>query len=124
MSNPTLTKNFTFGAAATKARIIKFGAADATVVQASAATDFLIGVVAELDVASGARGDGHVAGLVPVEYGGNVTRGAPLTADANGKAVVAAPAAGSNVRIIGFAWVSGADGDIGTALLSPGVMQG
>ena len=59
-----------------------------------------------------------------MEFGGTVARGAPVTADASGKAVAAAPAAGSNVRIIGFAEVSAVAGDIAPVLIAPGVMQG
>ena len=64
------------------------------------------------------------SGIADVEFGGAVTRGAAVTSDANGKAVAAAPAAGSNVRIIGFAEVSAVAGDIGPILVAPGVMQG
>ena len=42
--NPTLTKTITAGGAITRRRIVKFGSSDATMVQASAATDALIGV--------------------------------------------------------------------------------
>lgn len=59
-----------------------------------------------------------------VVFGGNVTRGQPLTADAQGRAVAAAPAAGANVYCIGFAEVSGVVGDIGTVIISPFIMQG
>lgn len=117
--NPTLTKTITAGGAITRRRIVKFGSSDATMVQASAATDALIGVAAELDIASGQRGDVHIAGLVEVEYGGSVTRGAYLTSDADGKAVAAELSAGSVVRILGQAMVSGVAGDIGTVMLNP-----
>lgn len=122
--NPTLTKSYVAGAAVTKHRIVKFGADDTKAVQAAAVGDFLFGVAAELDAAIGTRLDVHLAGLAEVEYGGNVTRGNPLTSDANGKAVAAAPAAGVNNRIIGFAMVSGADADIGIVQIAPGQIQG
>jgi len=124
MNNPMLTKSFVAGAAITKYRIVKFGADDDTVVQGAAATDSLIGVADALGAESGRRVDVIMAGAADVEYGGNVTRGALLTSDANGKAVAAAPAAGSNVRIIGIAMAGGVAGDIGSVLLSPGSMQG
>jgi len=124
MNNPTLTKSFLAGAAVTKYRIVKFGADDDSVVQAAAATDFLIGVADPLGGESGRRVDVIMQGAADVEYGGTVTRGALLTADANGRAVAAAPAAGSNNRIIGVAMASGVTGDIGSVLLSPGSMQG
>lgn len=124
MNSPTLTKSFLAGAAITKYRIVKPHSADYAAVQAAAVTDLSFGICAELDIASGERGDIHLSGVAPVEYGGTVTRGDKLTSDANGKAVTAAPAAGVNNQIIGIAMVSGSSGDIGAALISPCVMQG
>ncbi len=125
MGNPTLIKEGTAEGAVTKYRIVKLGASDGGYVQSAAATDFHAGIYSEnFDVASGERLGIIKQGLADVEYGAAVTRGAPLTSDANGKAVTAAPAAGANVRIIGFAEVSGVAGDIGLAWVSPGLMQG
>jgi hypothetical protein len=47
-----------------------------------------------------------------------------VTADANGRAVAAVPAAGANNRIIGFAERSSVSGDIGLILVQPGLIQG
>ena len=105
-------------------RIVKFDAADATYVQTAAAADLSVGVCESVGPAKGEPVDVIKAGIADVEYGGTVTRGQPLTSDAQGRAVAAAPAAGSNVRIIGFAEVSGVSGDIGAVLISPCVMQG
>lgn len=124
MTNQVLAKTYTAGGAISAFRIVKLGSNDGEVVQAAAATDLLIGVCAELAPASGERVDVHKIGIARVEFGGTVTRGNPVTADASGKAVAAAPAAGSNVRIIGFAEVSAVAGDIADVLLAPGVMQG
>lgn len=124
MGNPTLIKQGTAEAAVSPYRIVKFGAADGGYVQAAAATDFLVGVCESVGSALGERIDVIKAGIADVEFGGTVTRGGPVTADANGKAVAAAPAAGSNVRIIGFAEVSAVAGDIAPVLIEPGVMQG
>jgi hypothetical protein len=124
MGNPTLIKQGTAEAAVSPYRIVKFGAADGGYVQAAAATDFLVGVCESVGPALGERIDVIKAGIADVEFGGTVTRGGPVTADANGKAVAAAPAAGSNVRIIGFAEVSAVAGDIAPVLIEPGVMQG
>jgi hypothetical protein len=125
MLNPTLTKSYAPGGAISKYRIVKFGSADGAVVQAAAATDKLVGVTTALDAAStDARVDVIRAGIAEVEYGGNVTRGDLLTADANGKAITATAAAGSNVRTIGVAEVSGVSGDIGSVLVAPGSFQG
>lgn len=124
MGNHVLNKNGTAEGAIGAFRIVKFGAADGDVLQAAAATDALVGVTDGLPVVAGERVDIVKAGIAPVEFGGNVTRGGPVTADADGKAVAAAPAAGANVRIIGFAEVSAVAGDIADVLIAPGVMQG
>jgi len=95
-----------------KHRIVKHGSADMQVLQAAAASDAICGVS---DLGANAIGDGVdviLSGFKPVEYGGNVTRGDWLTSNASGKAVTAAPGAGSNVSVIGRADVSGVDGDI------------
>lgn len=124
MGNPTLIKNYTSPAAAAAYRIAKPGANDGEVAQAAAATDALMGVYESLPVAAGERCDVVKSGIADVEFGGVVTRGQPITSDAVGRAVAAAPAAGSNVRIIGFAEVSAVLGDIGPVLIAPGLMQG
>lgn len=115
-----LLKNYVAGAAVAAHRIVKPGASDGAVLQGAAATDLLIGVSTELASDSGARCDVVHAGTPLVQFGGTVTRGQPLTSDANGKAVAAAPAAGAQARIIGFALVSAVDGDIVPFLLAPG----
>lgn len=119
-----LTKGFKGGAAVPARRIVKFGADDASVIVAAAAADASIGVSTEIDVALGEPCDVHTHGLAEVVYGGNVTRGALLTSDGTGKAVVAAPAAGANARTIGIAMVAGVDGDIGVLRIAPGSVQG
>lgn len=124
MANVTLNRNYTAGAAISPFRIVKPGANDGEVLPAAAATDLLMGVCESVGPAIGERCDVVKIGIADVEYGGAVTRGQPLTADASGRAIAAAPAAGANVRVIGFAEVSGVLGDIGSVLLSPCVMQG
>lgn len=122
--NVGLIKQGTAEAAIAAHRIVKFGAADGGYVQAAAASDSLVGVCEAVGPASGERVDVIKSGIADVEFGGAVTRGGPVTSDANGKAVAAAPAAGANARIIGFAEVTAADGDIAPVLIAPGVMQG
>lgn len=125
MNNPLLTKTFKPGAAIAAYRIVKFGADDDSVIQAAAATDYLVGVANNLGAsATDTRVDCHLAGCVEVEFGAGITRGQLLTADADGKATPAAPGAGSNVRVAGVAAVSGVAGDIGSMLLCPSMMQG
>lgn len=105
-------------------RIVKPGTADRTLVQAAASTDALIGVMESVAPAAGERCDAVRVGVARLEYGGTVAAGDPITADANGRGIKAAPAAGSNVRIVGFAEVAAVSGDIADVLLAPGVMQG
>jgi hypothetical protein len=118
MGKPLLTENFIAGAAINPHRICKPGAADGTAIQAAAVGDFAFGVSDELGAASGGRCDIHTAGVADVEFGGNVTRGAQLTSDADGKAVTAV----ATNRTIGVARVSGVLGDIGSVLLAPGTV--
>lgn len=108
---------FTATAAVAGRRIVKHGAADDTVVQATAATELFAGVSDPMGAAAGKVCDVHQDGIAEVEYGGNVTRGQPLTADANGRAILANPAAGATVEIIGHAQVSGVSGDFGRVLI-------
>ena len=53
-----------------------------------------------------------------------ITPGALITADASGKAVAAAPAAGVNNRTGGTLLVNGAAGDIAKSFINPGQIQG
>jgi hypothetical protein len=123
-ASATAIKSYIASAAIPKRRIVRHASADNQVQLGSAATDLLIGVTTEIDVVANEPVDVIREGLADIEYGGTVTRGQPLTSDGTGRAVVAAPAAGSNVRLIGFAEVSGVVGDIGTVFISPSVMQG
>jgi hypothetical protein len=122
--NPTLTKGLTAGGAITKHRILMFDSADGAVVHATAATDLGVGVAAEIGAASGDPIDVHMAGIVLVEAGGTIARGAKVTSGAAGVAVAAAPAQGVNNQIVGIAMVTMASGDIAPMLLAPSTMQG
>jgi len=123
MRNHDFVKGFIAGGTVAARRIVKFGSGDTAVVQAAAATDSLIGV-SDLGAALNESVSVIMGGVAAVEYGGNVTRGQLLTADSNGKAVAAAPAAGVNNRVIGVAMLSGVSGDIGSVLINPGAFQG
>lgn len=124
LGNSLLSKTYVADGAVEPFRIVMFGTNDGDVSQATAATDLLVGVSGSLGAADNERIDIHRAGLVPVQFGGTVTRGAKVTANASGKAVAAAPAAGANVHIIGIAEVSAVADDIGMMLIAPSVMQG
>lgn len=123
--NTLLEKNYTAETAVIGGRIVKFGSADGLVVQAAAATDLLIGVASrDFDAGAGERIDIMTHGVASVRLGGNVARGQKLTADADGKAVAAAPAQGVNNQIIGIALVSGVADDVIDMRIAPSVMQG
>jgi len=99
--------------------LVKEGAANGTGVPAVDATASIIGVSAEVDTPVGDRVSVQMTGnIAEVRYGGTVTRGDTLTADASGRAVTTT-ATGAN--IIGTAEVSGVVGDIGTVIVNPGV---
>jgi len=124
MSNPNMIRNFKAEAAVAAFTIVKHGSADGQVVPSAAATDKLLGVSTDVAAAINERCDVILGGVADVLYGGNVTRGDILTADASGRAVTAAPAAGANNRVIGVAMVSGVLGDIGQVDINQGTMQG
>lgn len=120
-----LQKGYTATTAIPAHTLMKFGAADGTVIPAVDGAAFLVGVQAQLDCDVNDRASASMVGNIEdVIYGGNVARGDPLTSDANGRAIKAVPAAGVNVFCIGFAEVAGVVNDIGTVIISPFVMQG
>ncbi len=124
MSNAFLTKNQVAGADIIKYRILKHSAAE-TVIQAAAATDGLIGVCNEVAPLSGQRCDVILMGIADIEAGAAITVDAPITSDSVGRAVTAAPAAGTNNRVIGFALeAASAAGDVIRVLIAPHTMQG
>jgi hypothetical protein len=128
MNNPGLTKNFKIDALVPPYRIVTFGVDAFHVVLPALATDPLIGVtdavvpVAPL-VASSAV-DVVMDKITQVEFGGVVTAGDLLTADATGRAIKALPAVGANMRIIGMAVESGVLGDIGALIINQSQIQG
>ncbi|MDR3382305.1 DUF2190 domain-containing protein [Cupriavidus basilensis] len=124
MSNPGLIKTHIADGAIGKFRIVAQGASDGAVKQGTSGTDSLLGVTEGFAYVAGDRPSIVRSGIADVEYGGVVTRGAPLTSDASGRAIVAAPAVGVNMRTIGFAEVSGVVGDIGSVLVAPNQIQG
>lgn len=125
MRNHGLIKNYTAEAAIAAYRIVKFGAADGGVLIAAAAGDKIVGVNDRLAAAAaGDRIDVIRTGIAEVEYGAAVAAGDLLMSDGSGRAIVAAAAAGANVRTIGVAEVAGVLGDIGSVHLVPGSFQG
>jgi hypothetical protein len=122
---PILFSNMIAEAAINPRRLVKFGTADGSVIQAAAAADKPIGVADQLgQLTVGGRVDVVMAGICEVELGGGVTRGDPITADAVGRGVLAAPAAGTNNGVVGRALMSGVLGDVVTVILGNGTFQG
>ncbi|MCM8625527.1 DUF2190 family protein [Accumulibacter sp.] len=120
----TLLKSFSAGAAISAYRLVKFSAAE-TVIQATAATDSIIGVANDVGAASGERQDVVMQGIAWVEAGAAISLGAFVTADANGRGVASAPSAGTNNRILGVALdAAGASGDQIRVLVDVGSYQG
>jgi len=124
MNNPGLIKSFIAEAVVAAYRIVRFGSADGSVVQAGAGTETYVGVSGNLGGNAGRRVDIILSGVAEVEYGGAVTRGNFLTSDVNGRAVHANPAVGVNVNLIGIAMVSGVAGDIGSVDINKVRIQG
>lgn len=110
--NPLLIRNYTAAGAVTEWRFVSWSA-DGVVKQSAAVADAPVGVARESAV-DGGRVDVIRAGLSQITYGAAVTRGQPLTSDAQGRAV---PTAAGTDRIYGLAEVSGVAGDIGELLL-------
>ena len=111
-ANEGLVKTYTASGAIGEYKLVKFGATDKTVLQASTGTDKLAGVVCLPKGTTAANGDAVdviKSGIADVIYGGTVTVGDYLTSNATGLAVVAV--AGDNV--IGTAELSGVSGDLG-----------
>ncbi|MFN7307708.1 MAG: DUF2190 family protein [Acetobacteraceae bacterium] len=124
MSNPLLFKAYVAGGAINPYRIVRITNAD-TVEQAAAVLNTLIGVNTDLPIVSGERVEVMMQGIAWVEAGAAIAVGVPVTSDSSGRGIAAAPAAGANQRIIGFALDAAvAAGDQLRVLLSPGQVQG
>lgn len=124
MANNGLIKSFLAEGAIGANLLVKPGAADYGALVSAATSDKIIGVTSEIAAASGERVDVILSGIADLKIGGTVTRGDPITSDASGQGVSAAPAAGTNWRIIGIALISGVSGDIIPVIISQGMLQG
>lgn len=114
-----ITKNFIAEEAIPAYRFVKLGSEDYAIALATAASDMIIGASTNVDSEANGRCDVELAAKISeVTYGGAVTRGDRLTADAEGKAVTAA----SGNSYVGIAMISGVAGDIGYVLLERGVV--
>jgi prophage tail gpP-like protein len=121
MRNEGLVKTMIAGAAVAAHRLVKFdGTTAAQVIQATAASSVTIGVSDLGADAAADMLDVIIDGIATVEAGGTIAQGDPVTSDANGKAVVAAPAATVTARIIGFAMEGAVSGDLFGVRIAPG----
>ena len=120
-----LAKNFVAGAIIPAFTLVKFGADDSTVVPAAAVSDLIIGATMEVPAALGERVDVQLIGTAYVVAGAAAVRGTLATSDASGRAVTAAPVAGTNNNVAGrFLESASAAGDVVRVLLNPGSVQG
>lgn len=94
-----------------------------TVTTAASATVPLVGVSDAMGADAGGMCDVHRGGLVSVKLGGAVSAGDPITANADGEGIEAAPATGASMNIIGFADEPGVAGDIIDVFLAPGTIR-
>jgi hypothetical protein len=125
-----MCKTYTAEGAIGKYLIVKFGANDGGALQATASSEKFLGISRDLSVTAAniTAGEDRIDvvrdGITPVILGGTVTRGDRLTADANGKAITAAPGAGVNMETVGTAEISGVAGDIIDCFVNPTRIQG
>lgn len=112
-----LTKEYTAPAGVPANRIVNWGGADGSVATAVDGSKECVGVTSELATDPGEYASVFRVGNIPeVMFGGNVTRGDELTADAQGRAIKATIA---GQHCVGNAESSGALGQIGTVTVQP-----
>lgn len=123
--NPTLSKTYLSGAAVGANKLVKMGAADEKVIEATDGSVPIIGVSLHATTGADQRIEVQVAGIATVKSGGAVGRTDYVTAGAAGVAVAAAPAAGVNSNVAGMnASKAAANGDLFEIRLSPHRLQG
>ncbi|MBK5957399.1 hypothetical protein CCR97_04140 [Rhodoplanes elegans] len=120
MTEP-LIKSFTADAAIRGNRLVAFHASKHAAIEAASNTAVGLGV----STSTGAKAAGQVdviqLGLAEVVAGGNLTRGARVTSDDQGRAVVVpAPAvAAATVTVFGIVQAAAVEGDIVPILVAP-----
>lgn len=118
-----LVKNFTAETEIPKRRIVAFGATDGHVALAGGAAG-VMGVSGIRGGKNGGRVDIYLSDFQDVEFGGPVANGDYVTADADGRAIKAAPGAGVTMDVVGRAFVTGPAGSTGTILVQPQQITG
>lgn len=121
--NPILEKELTAKTAVTKYRVVKKDTTEDQVSHATAVADKSY-AIAQTSAGVGERVRVTLAGIGKAEAGGTFVQGDLLTVDGSGRVIVAAPAAGTNNRIIAVAMGDAVLNDIVTVLIAPGMLQG
>ena len=125
MSEFGLIKSFTGAEAIAARRIAAFADTEGEVAQATGGAAPIAGVIGiHACEGAGRRAEVIQHGYAEVDFGGDVAQGDPLSADAQGRAVAALPAAGSTVWILGYANQDGAAGEYGQVRVAPGLLTG
>lgn len=87
---PTFIKGYRADTAIAPYRFVAYAPDEGGAIQSTAAADAMLGVSGSLGADSGQQVDVTRQGIGEVEYGAAIAYGDPLTANADGKAVVAA----------------------------------
>jgi hypothetical protein len=126
MASQMLLRSYIADAAITAFSLVKLGSDAKHIAIAAGPTDNVIGIYSNpVDAATGDRCDVTLFGIDRCRAGATFTYGLPLTSDASGRVVAAAPAAGVNNRVIGMALADCTGvGDIVEVLISQGSVQG
>ena len=122
-TRPTRVANFVASGAIGGRRIVKLSD-EQTALLAGAATDKAVGISDKPGAADTERCDVVLSGGAELILGGTVVVGDLIMSDAAGAGVVAAAAAGSNVRTIGIALAAGVSGDFIPVEVCIGSFQG
>jgi hypothetical protein len=105
--------------------LVNFGGDDNTVAPAADGSKVIPGVLQFAPTTDQPQGRIRMSGISWVRVGAAaVTRGDPITSDANGNGITAAPAAGANAYIVGYAMASGVAGQLIPVLVLPQRIQG
>ena len=122
---PTFTRSYEASATIAGYSIVAFSDAanGSQVATAASNTASSLGVADSMGAETGGMCDVHRNGSYPVRLGGPVEAGDALTSDASGAAIKAVAAAGTSIRIIGFADAPGIAGDLCDTFLSPGFLH-
>jgi hypothetical protein len=125
MAKTGLTLAYIAGVAMPARRLVKQGPADKFVVMAIDGGVPIIGVSEQIAVAAMAPVDVIHSEVAVVEAGAAIALSSPITADASGRAITAAPAAGVNMWIVGITLEAAtAAGDFIRVLVKPERIQG